>query len=169
MFKIQVCDAASALIKIKTEFPTKIVSLLDNIDFPHFGENHLLLEITDTNLGTTGLLLTDTRPPVIPEMHHINEFLSHTRELTESDYVLVHCYMGRSRSPAAAIAICIHNGMHWLDAFHHILNIRPEMIPNYRMIRLIDERFYLEGELERYFMYWLYQQKNIPIALILGS
>jgi predicted protein tyrosine phosphatase len=157
MFKIEVLDIDMAKHKMRTEAPTKIVSILDSHHaFPPIGDHHIFVEMSDVNHDTDyyPALLLGTSDPIIPAMEHLKTILAHTSNMTDDDYVLVHCFAGQSRSTAAAIAICMNNGMPWKEAFHHIEEVRPIMMPNTKIIALIDDYFDLNGELIEYHIKW---------------
>jgi predicted protein tyrosine phosphatase len=167
MFNIQVCDLQTAVRKAisphtKTENPTHIVSLLDDVNaIPCVGPHHLVVEVSDISvMPDSGMIFGKMTPPVMPAMNHLEEVLNHTKNLTDDDYVIVHCFAGQSRSTAMAIAICIQHGMHWKDAFEHIYEVRPVMIPNQKMIALIDEKFDLKGEFVAWYREWLIETLN---------
>jgi predicted protein tyrosine phosphatase len=73
--------------------------------------------------------------------------LAFTRTLTDNDRLLVHCRAGVSRSTAMIIAIFLQHGMDPDQAFSHVRRLRPEMIPNRRILELADARFRLSGRL----------------------
>ena len=158
MFKIKIYDIDLAKIKMKTDGPTRIVSLLDKKSaIEHQGDHHLIVEISDISHDITYFpaTLLNANEPIVPDTKHLLAVLEHTKNLSDSDNVIVHCFAGQSRSPAMAIAICINNGMFWKDAFDYIESIRPVMMPNQKIISLIDRYFKLNGELINYHYEWL--------------
>jgi predicted protein tyrosine phosphatase len=157
MFAIEVHDLEMAKIKM-VNGPTCIVSLLDETRaVKKQGDHHLIVEVSDVSVQSAyyPALLLGTSKPIVPSSTHLQTVLDHTKNLTDDDKVLVHCYAGQSRSTAMAIAICIQHGMPWKDAFHHIETARPVMMPNQKMIALIDEHFGLNGELSEHHKTWL--------------
>jgi predicted protein tyrosine phosphatase len=172
LFKIQVYDLHTAVRKAisphtKTENPTRIVSLLDDVNaVPKVGDHHLIVAVSDVSVESSNYpaLLLGTSEPIVPVREHLLAVLEHTKDLTDEDYVLVHCFAGQSRSTAMAIAICIQNGMHWKDAFDHIYSVRPVMMPNAKMIQLIDEHFELNGEFVAFYRNWLMGALNQRIV-----
>lgn len=56
------------------------------------------------------------------------------------NHLLIHCHMGISRSTATAIILMAqHNPGREIEAFAHLLAIRPFSWPNSRMVRMADE------------------------------
>ena len=157
MFDIRVYDLQTAMMKIFTDYPTHIISLLDDVNAIHkMGTHHLIIEMSDINVVPEFMLSGASF--IVPDTHHLQQLLDHTKDLKDGDKVLVHCFAGQSRSTAAAIAICIQHGMHWKDAFHHIEGIRPIMMPNQKFISVIDDHFGLNGELREYHRTWLIEK-----------
>jgi predicted protein tyrosine phosphatase len=73
--------------------------------------------------------------------------LEHTKDLNDRDRLLVHCHAGKSRSPAMAIGILIQSGLSPTEAIDQVKIVRPELIPNRLIVRLIDEVLLLDGSL----------------------
>lgn len=162
MFEITVTDLEMAKIKM-VNGPTCIVSLLDETRaVEKQGDHHLIVEVSD--VVKEMVVLGQSTAAVVPGAEHLKIVLDHTKNLTDDDKVLVHCFAGQSRSTAMAIAICIQHGMHWKDAFHHIETVRPVMMPNQKIIMTIDQHFGLNGELVEYHHEWLLQQFSKPMA-----
>ncbi len=137
MFALEICGY-SDLDRIIEKFkPTHIISLIENVRF--LGNNHLHLQVSDIHGPTLGF--------THPIKEHLDELLDYTRNLTDSDRILVHCFAGQSRSTAAAIAIIIQHGMNYIDAFDHVSSLRPISLPNTAFIKLIDNHFELNGKL----------------------
>ena len=82
-----------------------------------------------------------------PTSAHVRQVLDFTRDLTDTDRLLVHCKGGHSRSPAMAIAICLQHGMTNSEAFAHVAATRSVLMPNRLFIQHIDEHFNLGGKL----------------------
>ena len=82
-----------------------------------------------------------------PTSAHVRQVLDFTRDLTDTDRLLVHCKGGHSRSPAMAIAICLQHGMTYSEAFAHVAATRSVLMPNRLFIQHIDEHFNLGGKL----------------------
>ncbi len=65
--------------------------------------------------------------------------------------LLVHCYAGSSRSPAAALALAVQalGGGREQEALDHILRLRPQAVPNVLVVTLADQVLGAEGRLIR--------------------
>ena len=57
---------------------------------------------------------------VHPLREHVIEVLEFTKDLTDDDKVLVHCFAGISRSITFAIGIYIQHGMTYEDAYSQV-------------------------------------------------
>jgi predicted protein tyrosine phosphatase len=141
--KILISGAEEAPEIIRT-WATRAVSLLGKKDahrVPRQGDHHLVLFFDDTER-------MDDKQWVSVSPWHIQRALEHTAGLTENDRLLVHCKAGISRSTAMAIGIMIQHGMSPAQAFLHVQDVRPILLPNRLMIEFIDQHFELDGELE---------------------
>lgn len=87
---------------------------------------------------------------IAPQIEHIQDVLTFTEGLKSGDRLLVHCYAGVSRSTSMAIGILIHHGMGWKEAFDFVATVRPFMLPNKRIMQLLDGNFNLGGKLVEY-------------------
>jgi predicted protein tyrosine phosphatase len=59
----------------------------------------------------------------------------------------VHCHQGISRSTAASIGVLLQHGMTAQNAYNHVAKLRDILLPNGLIIRMLDEKFGLNGEL----------------------
>ncbi len=85
-----------------------------------------------------------------PQEHHVEAILSFGRELADvpPDHLLVHCWMGLSRSTAAAaILMAQHGPGHEAAAFDKVFSVRPRSWPNARMIWFADRLLERKGAL----------------------
>jgi predicted protein tyrosine phosphatase len=137
MFELKVVGAEEAAVLIGEGWPTWIVTLRA-MSGDVVGAHHLYVVVDDV---TT---VTDERHPTST---HLQQVLDFTRDLTDTDRLLVHCKGGHSRSPAMAIAICMQHGMTYREAFAHVAAIRSALLPNQLFIQHIDEHFGLNGKL----------------------
>ena len=137
MFELKVVGAEEAAVIISEGWPTRIVTLRA-MSGDVVGAHHLYVVVDDV---TT---VTDERHPTST---HLQQVLDFTRDLTDTDRLLVHCKGGHSRSPAMALAICMQHGMTYREAFAHIAAIRSALLPNQLFIQHIDEHFGLNGKL----------------------
>ena len=137
MFELKVVGAEEAAVLIGEGWPTRIVTLRA-MSGDVVGAHHLYVVVDDVTAAT------DERHPTST---HLLQVLDFTRDLTDTDRLLVHCKGGHSRSPAMAIAICMQHGMTYREAFAHVAAIRSALLPNQLFIQHIDEHFGLNGEL----------------------
>ena len=158
MFNIEVLDMKTAMERVQKKPPTRLISLLDiNSPVRSFGPHHLMMYMTDIvelPEWATSPYLHSTKRPVLPSKQHLSMAFKFTRDLTDQDDLLIHCWAGKSRSAAIAIGVLIQHGMAPEDAFDHIASIRPQMIPNHLVIRLIDDFFDLKSALIHFHTQW---------------
>ena len=119
MFELKVVGAEEAAVLIGEGWPTRIVTLRA-MSGDVVGAHHLYVVVDDV---TT---VTDERHPTST---HLQQVLDFTRDLTDTDRLLVHCKGGHSRSPAMAIAICMQHGMTYREAFAHVAAPTPKLEP----------------------------------------
>jgi predicted protein tyrosine phosphatase len=139
MFTINICGYNDLTDVIQTYQPTHIISAIENIE--PLSEHHLHVMISDITTGWDG--------HVLPTIEHLLMVLQFTQNLTDEDRLLVHCFAGQSRSTAFAIAVLIQHGMRYNEAFDHVSSLRPILLPNRLIIRLIDQHFDLNGSLNQ--------------------
>lgn len=142
--QLRIVTAKEAVALLEQGWPTLAVSLVgDDLRFPleSYGPHHLVLRCHDVEGEMPGY--------VSPSQQQIVEALEHTKHLNDDDRLLVHCHAGKSRSPAMAMGILVQNELSPAEAFERVRAVRPELIPNRLMIRLIDDNLELEGKLVR--------------------
>ncbi len=125
---------------------TKVLSILDpDQPCPQFDCQHLLLRFHDVNHGSSAASWIE--PPL---GGHIAKIIQFARDLTEDDRVLVHCAMGISRSPAAALTIVAARTGCARAAVTELRRMIPsgDFDPNRRMVALADRQLGLRGALE---------------------
>lgn len=140
--ELRIVRAKDAVELLNDGWPTLAVSLVgDDLQFPlaSYGPYHLVLRFHDIEDEVPGFSA--------PTKQQIAQVLEHTKHLKEADRLLVHCHAGKSRSPAMAIGILVQSGLSPAEAFARVRLVRPELIPNRLMIRLIDEFLELDGKL----------------------
>jgi predicted protein tyrosine phosphatase len=139
MFALKITGYPELADEIADFQPTHIVSAINGMK-PLEGEfKHLYVEVSDVAEAMDDY--------IVPNETHLNQVLDFTRDLTDADRLLVHCFAGISRSTALAIGILIQHGMTPEAAVAYVENIRPCLYPNTRFIQLIDARFRLHGTL----------------------
>ncbi len=75
---------------------------------------------------------------------------SQALRLTPSSSILVHCHEGVSRSSAVALSLLIQMGFPIEEAFLHLWNLRPQMLPNQLVLDAADEILNLGGKLTEF-------------------
>ena len=139
MFEIKVVSFDEVQNEVDSGWPTRIISVINKPNMPNYGDHHLHLTFDDVH--------NTNNKHIHPLMEHLLEVLEFTKDLTDSDRVLVHCLAGISRSTATAISICIQHGMNYMDAYNHIKMIRPQAAPNKLITEYADQHFGLGGQL----------------------
>jgi predicted protein tyrosine phosphatase len=141
MFQLKVCGYREAEELIQQGWPTYVISLLDpwTSQKPKYS-NQLALYFHDVESET----MLDW---IAPQTRDLEEVIRFTKNLTETDRLLIHCYQGISRSPAVAIGVLISKNINFSDAYHHVSCMRTGINPNKLIIGIIDEYFGLNGEL----------------------
>ncbi len=102
---------------------------------------HLALEFNDIHTAAPGLLLASEG--------QINELLDFSKDWNGQGSMLVHCWMGISRSTAAALLIIAqYNSAQNMDTLvDRLRSNSPMATPNKRMIELGDQLLRLDGRL----------------------
>lgn len=101
------------------------------------------LRFHDVALSSYGPSGKPYRLAMSPE--HTRKLIAFARE--PFDRLLIHCALGRSRSPAAAIVAHVANGVAPSVACEIIGRAVPEAQPNVRVINLADTQLGMDGEL----------------------
>ncbi|OQP85656.1 protein tyrosine phosphatase [Rhizobium rhizosphaerae] len=104
-------------------------------------ERHLLLALND--------IVKPTGPLIAPEAHHVAAILDFARGWDRSAPLLVHCWMGVSRSPAAAllIALALAPDQDEVALAQRLRAASRFATPNARLIELGDAALGREGRL----------------------
>lgn len=138
MFQLKVVGLEEANRLIEQGWPTRIVSLTGDAR-ESLGSHHLHIVVSDVSVALP--------TAIYPTPEHLEAALDFTKDLTDDDRLLVHCFAGQSRSTAVSIGILINHGMHYADAFAHVESVRSILLPNRLFIQHIDDRFGLDGQL----------------------
>ena len=148
MFDLRITTLPEAADLLRQGWPTRAVSLVcpGTPCFACHGPHHLLLHLHDIAEELDG--------HVVPCRQHLLDVLDFTADLAPGSRLLVHCIAGVSRSTAAAIGILIARGVPWRDAWEAVEAVRPRMVPNARILRLIDEHHGLGGALVAHLRAW---------------
>ena len=89
--------------------------------------------------GRLRLVFDDLLPGEIgagPTVEQIRQIADFGRRVPEGARLLVHCYAGISRSPAAAMIVLMARGASFMDAQAIVKSVRPQARPNRLMLEL---------------------------------
>ena len=124
------------------EFMVSLLSSETMIETPQNiePENHIKLEVDDIAFEIKGR--------TCPNRGHIQKLLHFGKTIDEFSEVVVHCAMGRSRSPAALITLLAQRNP---DMEQEIVNLvyeeAPHIQPNLLLIELADTELGCKGKL----------------------
>jgi predicted protein tyrosine phosphatase len=94
-------------------------------------EHHLVLGVSDITAPREGHIL--------PGAEHVEALLAFVRDWDRARPMLIHCYAGVSRSPAAAfIAACALSPAPEAEIAQNLRRLSPSATPNSHMIALAD-------------------------------
>lgn len=104
-------------------------------------ERHLRIAVSDIEAPREGHIL--------PGDEHIDRLLAFLEQWDRSAPMVIHCYAGVSRSPAAAyVAACALSPRRCeLDLAHELRRASPTATPNRRLVALADERLGRHGRM----------------------
>lgn len=105
-------------------------------------ERHLTLQMNDIAFKGTGDLIA-------PDEAHVLQLIEFAKEWDQSAPLLIHCWMGVSRSPAAALAVAL-SLFPDQDEEQLVLRLRaasPFATPNTRIIEIADRLLQRDGRL----------------------
>ena len=140
MFTHKVVGAQEALDLLQQGWPTKTVSVIHReAGFSPKNASHIVVHMSDVPRADMAF---DS-----PSRFHVETILKHTSDLGPNDKLLVNCWLGMSRSTAAAIGIHIQHGLSPAEAFSTVVEARPIAMPNTLLLRHFDDHFNLHGEL----------------------
>lgn len=146
MFKLIIQSFFKAQDILDTRWPTKAVSLISPTEqrcVPR-GDHHFISRFDDALIDCVD---ADGVSWVAPTRQDVEDILKFTATFAEDDRVIIHCTAGKSRSTAIAIGALVQHGMTPEEAFAHVCDLRPIVIPNHTIIAFIDDILSLEGEL----------------------
>ena len=140
-FRFFVEGLSGARQLLDTGWPTKALSLVSPAlrNWDSWGDHHRIIRMDDVG----GAELSEFHPRV----EHIEAALDFTRDLTETDRLLVNCHLGQSRSTAMMIGVLIQHGMGVEAAFKTVAEHRPILLPNIMICGHIDTILALDNEL----------------------
>ena len=144
MFELRIETAPDALQLMEKGWPTRIISLVGDdlrFDLPSFGPHHFIARFHDVEVETDGY--------VAPDPAVLKAALEHAAGLSDGDRLLIHCHAGKSRSPAIALGVLVAAGLPPAEALARVKTLRPFVIPNRLMVRILDDLVGQGGELMR--------------------
>jgi predicted protein tyrosine phosphatase len=143
---IHVCSLARLHETVISTGARHVVSLIGNearVERPHciVPENHLWLRLHDISVPIDGY--------IVPAEEHVAELLRFVQRWDRGAPLVVHCYMGISRSTASAFAaVCALNPQR--DEADIALALRrasPTATPNSRIVSLADSLLGRDGRM----------------------
>lgn len=104
-------------------------------------ERHLRIAVSDIDKAVDG--------HVLPGEEHIDRLLAFIEEWDQTDPMVIHCYAGVSRSPAAAYIAACALAPHRceFELAQDLRRLSPTATPNRRLIALADRRMGREGRM----------------------
>jgi predicted protein tyrosine phosphatase len=156
MFALKVVGLDEANLLVCNNWPTHIISLMENRPTfdRDFGAHHLHIAVADVPFVTQHV--------ISPRPEHLQAVLAFTKDLTETDRLLIHCFAGISRSTATAIGILIQHGLSYAEAFEKVAEVRRHLMPNELFIQHIDAHFDLDNKLVEYVKAHRQQTVGLP-------
>ena len=134
---IHVCSLARLHETVEDTGARHVVSLLGDeahVERPTaiVAENHLWLRLHDISSPLDGY--------IVPEEEHVTDLLSFVRRWDRRAPLVVHCYMGISRSTASAfVSVCALNPHRDEGSIAQALrSASPTATPNIRIVSLAD-------------------------------
>lgn len=126
---------------------TEMVSLIaENQDFHRPGviraERHLKLKMNDIAFAGTGYLIA-------PAQEHVHQLIDFAQSWDRSAPLLIHCWMGVSRSPAAAViaSLAVNPEQNEFELAKRLRQVAPHATPNTRLIEFGDRILGRDGRL----------------------
>lgn len=103
-------------------------------------DRHLVLELSDIVAAQNGHILAGA--------HHVEALLAFLRDWDRARPLVVHCYAGVSRSPAAAfIAACALTESPEIELARDLRRLSPSATPNRHLIALADAIMSRQGRM----------------------
>ena len=102
-------------------------------------DNHLVLRFND--------IIAPHEDLILPDKEHIRQLISFAKGWDQELPLVVHCWAGVSRSPAAAaiIAMALNPIRNVQELAATLRDLSPSMTPNIKMIELADTNLELDG------------------------
>lgn len=104
---------------------------------------HLTIDVNDIEVERHGL--------IVPQEAHVERLIGHARSWDRRTPLLIHCWMGISRSPAAALICALALNPDQDDDLlaRRLREASPFATPNARLIGIADEMLRRDGRLIR--------------------
>jgi predicted protein tyrosine phosphatase len=103
-------------------------------------DRHLMLGLSDIVAPLDG--------HVLPEPDHVASLIEFFRRWERARPLVVHCYAGVSRSPAAAfIGLCALSAAPEIELAKKLRRLSPSATPNRRLVALADSKLSREGRM----------------------
>jgi predicted protein tyrosine phosphatase len=138
MTGIIVCPLPSIAEMAVRHGAREMVSLIaEKQDFHRPGviaaDRHLKLAMNDIGFAGTGDLIA-------PSEQHVERLIGFVREWDQSAPIIIHCWMGVSRSPAAAAiaVLSLHPEEDDFELAARLRKVAPHATPNTRLIEIGD-------------------------------
>ncbi|MCP4316830.1 MAG: tyrosine protein phosphatase [Hyphomicrobiales bacterium] len=132
-----VCSLSRLAETARAQNAEEMITLLssqDDVELPSGirRDRHLFLDMNDISIAVEGLRA--------PEEQHIERLIDFAQDWDRSAPLLIHCWMGISRSTAAAyiIASALNPGAEEMGLALELRRRSRSATPNARMIRLAD-------------------------------
>jgi predicted protein tyrosine phosphatase len=147
MTAIVVCPLSSIAETAVRHKAREMVSLIaESQDFHRPGviaaDRHLKLAMNDIGFAGTGGLIA-------PSEAHVESLIGFVRDWDQSAPIVIHCWMGVSRSPAAAViaALSLHPEEDDFALTARLRSVAPHATPNTRLIEIGDRLLGRNGRL----------------------
>ena len=138
MSAIIVCPLASvAEIAVRNGAREMISLIAEKQDFHRpaviAADRHLKLAMNDIAFAGTGALIA-------PSEAHVERLIDFVRDWDQTAPIVIHCWMGVSRSPAAAViaALSLHPQEDEFELAARLRKVSPYATPNTRLIEIGD-------------------------------
>jgi predicted protein tyrosine phosphatase len=144
MFDLRIESAPDAIKLMHQGWPTHVLSLVGDdlrVELPCFGPHHFIARFHDVEAESEGF--------VAPSEKVLAAALEHAAGLGEDERLLIHCHAGKSRSPAMALGVMVGAGASPAEALEKVKSLRPFVIPNRLMVRILDGLLGQRGEVIR--------------------
>lgn len=141
MAELVVCGLDDLATVVRGASPSHVVSILGDKTFPELaGPQHLRLRFHDIDESQEGL--------TSPAEAAIRELLDFAAAWPGEQPMVIHCLLGVSRSPAAALAVLSQlNPGREVDCVQALVGAAPGVRPNRAVLALADGVLKCEGRL----------------------